>query len=144
MALYRSEPDKYVNLDAGDLSKAFEIKKQLKCKPFKYYMEEIAPDLAERYPPFEKPHFASGAIYSERNPGRCVTYVGPTPASRLKLTDCSQNLTRPAETQYFEFTWHRFIKYGQKNPQCIDTVAVNMYYCHFNFGHQFWRYDLVM
>lgn len=145
-ALYRTDPDTYYNLDPGDLTKAFEVKKRLQCKPFKYYLEVIAPDLVEHFPPFDKPVFASGAISSVLDPSKCITYVGPEPASPMKLRQCSANVTIPSENQYFDFTWHCNIKHHSKDrnkKNCIDKVAVNMYYCHFDFGNQFWKYDLV-
>ncbi|CAL4118581.1 unnamed protein product, partial [Meganyctiphanes norvegica] len=47
-------------VDAGDMSKELEIRKRLQCKPFKWFLENVAPDLVERYPPIEPPDFANG------------------------------------------------------------------------------------
>lgn len=58
--LYMRNPDMYANVDAGDLSKQKAIREKLQCKPFKWFMEEIAFDLPKKYPPVEPPDFASG------------------------------------------------------------------------------------
>lgn len=142
-ALYRTDPEKY-NLDPGDLTKAFQLKKQLNCKPFKYYLDVIAPDLVAMYPPYEKPNFAHGAIYSEMHPKKCITFVGPNRLSPLKLQACSTNLEKPKSEQHFEFTWYKFIKYfAFTEHMCLDAVEVNMHRCHFEFGNQYWKWDLV-
>lgn len=38
------------------------IKEKLKCKPFSYYFERVAPDMLERYPLIDPPNFAHGAV----------------------------------------------------------------------------------
>lgn len=142
-ALYRTEPKRY-ELDPGDLKSAFALKKKLNCKPFKYFLDVIAPDLADTYPPFDLPVFASGAIVSDVKPNLCITYVGPTAAAPLELRECPKNTTNPIDNQNFALTWHRAIVYSSgHNELCVDANAVNMYACHNKFGNQLWKYDLV-
>lgn len=64
--LYQHDPDRYPNLDAGDLTKQKAIREKLQCKPFKWFMEEIAFDLPKKYPPVEPPDFAWGTIRKNR------------------------------------------------------------------------------
>lgn len=52
----------YRSVDPGDLSKQLELRRKLKCKPFKWYLEEIAPDLLEAFPPNEPPNYGSGKV----------------------------------------------------------------------------------
>lgn len=143
-ALYKTNPKRYA-LDPGDLSKALANKKKLNCKPFKYFLEVIAPDLAEQYPPYDLPLFASGAISTEADPSKCITHVQGTELGEpLQLKDCSNNRTHPSGNQNFMLTWHRSIKYsGSSNVICVDASRVNMYGCHFKMGYQLWKYDLV-
>lgn len=61
--LYKRRPQ-YRNLEVGDLSAQLEIRERLKCKPFKWFMKEIAFDLPKKYPPIEPPDFASGEVSS--------------------------------------------------------------------------------
>lgn len=43
--LYRSEPERYSKIDPGDLTKQFEIKNSLNCKPFKYFLDVVVPEM---------------------------------------------------------------------------------------------------
>ena len=53
--LYARSPGKYEKVDPGDLTKQKEIREQLQCKSFKWFIEEVAPDLVEKYPPVDPP-----------------------------------------------------------------------------------------
>jgi polypeptide N-acetylgalactosaminyltransferase len=66
--LYARDPERYSELDVGDMSYMKNLKQKLQCKPFKYFIEEVAPDMLERYPYIDPPAFASGAV---RHP--CLT-----------------------------------------------------------------------
>lgn len=137
--VYASDAKKF-SIDAGDLSKALALKEKLNCKPFKYYLEEIAPEILHRYTPPDWGIFASGAIISEADPTLCVTnqrYESP-----LFLSECALNKTRPYFSQDFVFTYNRFIKYNDASWKCIDAPNMNLLDCHFSFGHQLWFYDL--
>lgn len=43
--LYKGEPERYSIIDPGDLTKQFEIKNSLNCKPFKYYLDVVVPEM---------------------------------------------------------------------------------------------------
>lgn len=143
-ALYNRNPDTYKDLDPGDLTKAFALKKRLNCKPFKHFVTEVADDLAERFPPFELPKFASGAIYPEAKQELCITYSGGNTWEPLKLLPCVGDHVHPNKSQHFDFAWHRFIEYPDFRDQiCLDSAQVSLHGCHYDFGNQLWRYDLV-
>ena len=61
--LYDHRPH-YRNIDPGDLTDQRAVRERLKCKPFKWFMEEVAFDLVKVYPPVEPPPFASGEVSS--------------------------------------------------------------------------------
>lgn len=69
--MYLRKPERYRNIDAGDISKQLEVKKRLQCKPFKYFLEVVAPDMLEKYPPTQT-EFAIGVVrdVSERDSRR--------------------------------------------------------------------------
>ena len=61
--LYNRRPH-YRNIDTGDLTEQRTVRERLKCKPFKWFMEEVAFDLPKVYPPVEPPPIASGEVWS--------------------------------------------------------------------------------
>lgn len=70
--LYMRHSVKYQNTDAGDLTAQRAVRERLQCKSFKWFIENVAFDLLEKYPPIEPPDFASGAIYSDAAPELCI------------------------------------------------------------------------
>jgi polypeptide N-acetylgalactosaminyltransferase len=59
--IYLRKPERFSRVDVGDISKQLAIKEKLQCKPFKYFLEVVAPDMLEKYPPVQI-EFASGAV----------------------------------------------------------------------------------
>ena len=49
-----------------------ELRTDLKCKSFKWFMDEVAFDQDAHYPAIVPPDFASGSIKSDADPGLCV------------------------------------------------------------------------
>lgn len=64
----------YRNVNPGDISKQLALRERLQCKPFKWFMEEIAFDQPLKYPPVEPKDFASGTIKNVQNPDLCVVF----------------------------------------------------------------------
>ena len=56
----------------GDLTKQKELRDKLKCKSFKWFMEEVAFDQDAHYPAIVPPDFASGTIKSDADPDLCI------------------------------------------------------------------------
>lgn len=59
--LYQRRPH-YKNIDTGDISKQKKIRENLKCKPFKWFIQEVAFDLVKKYPPIEPPDISNGKV----------------------------------------------------------------------------------
>lgn len=59
--LYLRRPH-YRELDVGNLTEQKEIRKKLGCKPFKWFMKNVAFDQPEKYPPIEPPDYAKGEV----------------------------------------------------------------------------------
>lgn len=65
--IYQRKPERFARVDVGDISKQLAIKEKLQCKPFKYFLEVVAPDMLEKYPPVQI-EFASGVVsYFKKN-----------------------------------------------------------------------------
>ena len=59
--LYMRRPH-YRSIDAGDLTEQRAIREKHNCKPFSWFMKEVAFDLADHYPPVEPPNVAEGEV----------------------------------------------------------------------------------
>ena len=59
--LYKRRPH-YRNIDPGDLTVQKAVRERLNCKPFKWFIENIAFDLPLKYPPIEPPDLAEGEV----------------------------------------------------------------------------------
>jgi len=59
--LYDHRPH-YKSIDTGDITKQKKIREKLHCKPFKWFMEKVAFDLVEKYPPVEPPDLSNGKV----------------------------------------------------------------------------------
>lgn len=59
--IYMRRPH-YRNIDPGDLTKQKALRDRLHCKPFKWFMENIAFDLPLKYPPIEPGDFGVGEV----------------------------------------------------------------------------------
>lgn len=59
--LYRRRPH-YKSIDTGDITEQKKVRENLHCKPFKWFMEEVAFDLVEKYPPIEPSDLSNGRV----------------------------------------------------------------------------------
>lgn len=59
--LYKKRPH-YRSIDPGDLTEQKAIRTKLSCKPFKWFMTEVAFDLPKYYPPVEPEPLADGEV----------------------------------------------------------------------------------
>ncbi|KAH3836545.1 hypothetical protein DPMN_109917 [Dreissena polymorpha] len=59
--LYQHRPH-YRSIQPGDLTEQKAMRIRLNCKPFKWFMEEIAFDLVKVYPPVKPKPFARGEV----------------------------------------------------------------------------------
>lgn len=140
--LYNNNPDRYRNVSFGDITVAKQIRKNLNCKPFEYFLEEVMPDQVERYPYISPGVFASGVIRSEKYPDMCIDTLERPNGQPLGLHHCHGNSTNPEESQSFVLSWHRQIK-KKRQFQCLNSDKLSLSGCHFNFGRQLWFYNLV-
>lgn len=140
--LYSVDPNRYSKIDPGDLTKQKQLKKDLKCKPFKYFINEVAPDMAERYPPLvHPPVFASGAIRSLEAPDLCLDTFGRNMVfESIGMYPCIEGKN---DTQYFHLNFYKGITTFNWDS-CLDSYRIGFTDCNFlPFGNQYWRYDLV-
>ncbi|XP_059963158.1 polypeptide N-acetylgalactosaminyltransferase 5 [Mesoplodon densirostris] len=102
-------------LDVGNLTQQRELRKKLKCKSFKWYLENVFPDLKA---PIVR---ASGVLINEAL-GKCISSKNTTAI----LEDCDGS----SKLQQFNYTWLRLIKQGE---WCLapfpDNGALRLHPC---------------
>lgn len=132
--------------DPGDLSKQLAIRHKLQCKPFKWFMQEVAPDILDRYPAVEPPPFANGAIQSLADPNYCIDTMQNKGGKPLGLYPCAKDLLKPQGSQNWILSDKRDIR-NAEDENCFDAANFGQHLiifgCHFKQGNQLFRYDLV-
>ncbi|XP_071602429.1 polypeptide N-acetylgalactosaminyltransferase 5 [Heliangelus exortis] len=90
------------NLDVGDLTQQIQLREKLQCKNFKWYLENVYPDL-------EAPLVKASGLLVNTATSRCITVENST----LALEACDDS----KEHQQFNYTWLRLI---QHRELCLD------------------------
>ncbi|GBP07451.1 Putative polypeptide N-acetylgalactosaminyltransferase 10 [Eumeta japonica] len=132
----------YRRIDPGDLTEQKELRKRLNCKPFRWFMTQVAFDLIGKYPPVEPEPFAKGTIRPESHPQLCVDARRGKQMDKLYLKSCMEDAQ---SEQQFIFTWHKDIRSKSRNicwdlPDSTPLKPVVLYSCHLGGGNQLWRY----
>ncbi|KAL1494762.1 hypothetical protein ABEB36_010308 [Hypothenemus hampei] len=136
----------YKMLDPGDLTKQKALRERLKCKPFKWFMENVAFDLPLKYPPIEPDDFGVGEIRNLGAPELCVDSGFKERDQVVRIAKCAKRTNKKAD-QNFTLTWHKDIRVKGKTL-CFDVsdpndkADVTLYPCHGQQGNQYWRYDV--
>nr|XP_020042497.1 polypeptide N-acetylgalactosaminyltransferase-like 6 [Castor canadensis] len=145
--IYQRRPE-YRHLSTGDISAQKELRKQLKCKDFKWFMAAVAWDVPKYYPPVEPPPAAWGEI---RNVAAnlCVDSKHGATGTELRLDICVKDGSERtwSHEQFFTFGWREDIRPGEPlhtRKFCFDAIShsspVTLYDCHGMKGNQFWGY----
>ncbi|XP_069879018.1 polypeptide N-acetylgalactosaminyltransferase 5 [Dipodomys merriami] len=98
--LFYGHGDHLINqgLDVGNLTQQRELRKKLKCKSFKWYLENVFPDL-------KAPVVRAGGVLINVALGKCISIENFTAV----LGDCDAS----SKYQQFNYTWLRLIKHGE-------------------------------
>ncbi|KAG6463705.1 N-acetylgalactosaminyltransferase 6 isoform X2 [Manduca sexta] len=138
--LYQRRPQ-YLKIDTGDISEQKALRQRLKCKPFRWFMTQIAFDLTAKYPTVEPNPFGEGHVKPESNPSLCIDAHHGAQMERLQLTSCSD-----AGEQEFLLSWHKDVRSKQRNmcwdlPDSAPKSPILLYTCHLGGGNQLWKYN---
>lgn len=151
--LYMRRPH-YRKIDPGDLTVQKAVRQRLKCKPFKWFIENIAFDLPLSYPFIEPPDFGEGEVRFYRDyiknirkriidpafdfcvislkirsvaaSSLCIDSEKKEPEETFGLKPCvkNTNIKNPRSEQYFVLTWHEDIRPKKRNV-CWDVSSVS-------------------
>ncbi|XP_044011131.1 N-acetylgalactosaminyltransferase 6 [Aphidius gifuensis] len=144
--IYRRRPH-LRTLNPGDLTEQKALRNKLKCKSFKWFMDNIAFDLVEVYPPVEPDDFAYGEIRNIGAPDLCLDAKKKKKDETLVVDTCIRDDNKIIGSQDFRLTWHKDIRIKSKSD-CLDVSSgsakapVTLYPCHGKQGNQLWRYNI--
>lgn len=142
--VYNWDPKRFEKIDAGNLTEQKKIRERLKCKPFRYFMEEIAPDFLTRYPTTKvQPVFASGQIKSLADEKVCIDTLYRRELEPIGLFYCHEldSLGLPAPSQHFRLSFMKSVALGT-SEHCLDSYRMSIDQCSYlKFGNQYWKYD---
>lgn len=146
--LYQRDAGPYSKIDPGDLTAQKAIREKLECKPFKWFIENVAPDLIEMYPTIEPADYASGIIQNVEHPHYCIDLLNLMNNNSIGVWECAKNRTHPYSNQKFILTAYKDIRNGDRNlcwdlAHAADGQPVHLNSCHRAKGNQLWRYDYV-
>lgn len=134
--LYYNKKPQNRNRDYGDITNRKKLRERLKCKSFKWYLDNVYPDI--RMPELHPP--AQGEI---RNPesSMCLDSLGMKSGNKLGLYTCHGQ----GNNQYFVLSSHDEILWESEN--CVDNSkynpggSVDLLPCHGLGGNQKWIHD---
>lgn len=142
--IYEWDPMRFDKIDPGDLTKQKQIRERLNCRPFSYFVNEIAPDILTRYPSTQdQPVFASGQIKSVSYENVCIDTFYRSEFDSIGLYYCSEldGFGRPPQSQFFRFNFMKNIVFGFQE-HCLDSYKMSLPQCSYiDYGNQIWRYD---
>ncbi|MBN3296242.1 GLT10 acetylgalactosaminyltransferase, partial [Amia calva] len=145
--IYQRRPE-YRHLSAGDMTAQKELRNNLNCKNFKWFMTEVAWDLPKHYPPVEPPAAAWGELRNVGS-GMCVESKHSASGSPVRMETCLKGRGEAgwSHGQVFTFGWREDIRVGDPlhtKKVCFDAIShnspVTLYDCHGMKGNQLWRY----
>lgn len=140
------EPIRYENVDPGDLTVQKSLRENLKCKSFRWFLTEVAPDMIQRFPPFvDPPKFTSGSVQNVANPRLCLDNLGQLFGEKLGVAECANDLLEPGVNQKFIYSFFKDIRQDHgRHEYCLDAWNLGMNGCNYlEYGNQFWVYDKV-
>lgn len=141
------EPERYARVDFGDVSSQKAIRERLKCKSFRWFLDNVAPEVEKTYSLSAiPPRFAFGAIQSVAEPELCLDNFGQQEGI-IRLNMCGDDLKNPQINQKFLYTMFKDLRQATldgRHEFCLDSFDLTMRTCNsLDYGNQFWTYNLV-
>ncbi|KAH8360787.1 hypothetical protein KR084_002287 [Drosophila pseudotakahashii] len=128
-------------IPVGNLAEQRELKKRLHCKPFSWFLHNLAADFLNLYPILDPAEYASGVLQSLSSPKLCLD-LNESRNDRAKLSPCSSDHVFPKPEQHWILSNHRELRSG---TYCLEVrnqgKELHKFHCHGQSGNQFWSFD---
>ncbi len=136
---YGYNEERYAKIDAGDLTKQFDFKKRMNCKPFQYYLDHVATRMLELNPLLPKSKFSGNLRWSKSD--LCFGMNEMKFNKVAILISCSDDPENPKEASNFVLTTQNEIRVNTYQQKCLDAVDLTFWACHKNGGNQGWIFN---
>ncbi|KAL5012975.1 hypothetical protein ScPMuIL_011526 [Solemya velum] len=140
--IYRRNPH-WLNVPTGDLTQQKALRNRLRCKPFDWFMKEIAFDLTKHYPTDPPKPFFTGQLRNVQSSHLCIHVPSLKQGGRLVMDNCEVGRTG----ENFEMTYRGELKPAGR-PYCLDAsrkglrAPITLYPCHMQGANQRWKYNV--
>lgn len=118
--------------DVGDLTERRNLRDRLKCRTFRWYLENIYP---ESQMPLD--YYSLGEVRNKET-GQCLDTMGRKASEKVGMVSCHGM----GGNQVFSYTKKKSF---QNDDLCLDVSAlsgpVKLYQCHGLGGNQLWEYN---
>lgn len=143
--VYDRQPLRYNEIDAGNLSDRKAIRDRLQCKSFKWFLDEVAPDILPKYP-LVVPHKAWGTLRNVKRKTHCVDDMSKKTKENhpIGVYYCGKNETYPQSNQHYQWQFDDKIE-ALRGDVCWAVKAnneVTLAVCSDN-KNQKWDYNIV-
>eukprot|EP00039_Didymoeca_costata_P020122 m.340131 g.340131 ORF g.340131 m.340131 type:complete len:672 (+) comp19152_c0_seq1:93-2108(+) len=127
-------------VDYGDVSDRIKLRKDLNCKSFKWYLENVFPDM---FIPVEENVIAAGTL---RNPMTSLCVYGAQ-SGNPSLHNCREEQQSNSQNRFYYVKSNKEIRFEMsQGARCIDSSKsaplsrIEMWGCHGLRGNQEWEW----
>ncbi|XP_069704421.1 N-acetylgalactosaminyltransferase 7 isoform X1 [Periplaneta americana] len=126
-------------LDMGDINDQLALKEKLKCKNFEWFMENVAYDVYDKFPPLP-PNLHWGEIRSVALASLCWDTLGQDAPTFINVYDCLDDNSNAELSQLIRLNAKGQLGVGER---CIegDSQGIKLVFCRLGTVDGPWQYD---
>ncbi|CRK91362.1 CLUMA_CG005035, isoform A [Clunio marinus] len=138
--LYKTDEDRFNKVDPGDLTKQKMIRENLNCKPFDYFMHQIAPEIL-KLTPIPRPEDVGFGVLRAfvKSKSYCISDFNFRNSECNIGEKCDKSLIAPHTSQYFHVNRQGIVEH-ERTKTCFDKRSFT-HLSDYKFQTNSWKYD---